>query len=321
MRDGSDASQGRTRDDHLGPESNSAENMDTSRSSRGGQCASTAEKNSFELSIAHLSRLNARLSQLLGSSRRFLAEAQDRQSKNQDPALQVQLGIETVFKSTNAWLVHGSASVDTTSSLSLGQTNAFNLLHHVFSASNHMLEILHHVRASVSTSTATSSTTAFSSPLASGPGGGLHVETLTTRSPSDGGHHSHSAVHQLVLVCVTLLLNMYITILIALQRSADALNSSLRQRATNGVEPNDHMDGASRTHLQLISVVQLCSYFIKRQNQTLDMMMLSTQGPLHTPSPREYDPLHSVSSDAMNDVKIEVEQRLRQLQESICILA
>ncbi|KAL8899088.1 MAG: hypothetical protein Q9192_001745 [Flavoplaca navasiana] len=315
-RNGSGAGQGLAREDGLGPENNAAENISTSTSSRCGHATSTVEKNSFELSVAHLSRLNARLSQLLGLSRRFLTEAVDpsRQCKNQDPALQAQLGIEMVFKSTNAWLVHGSSNVDTISSPRLGQTDAFNLLHHVFSASNHMLEILHHVRVSASSGVANSSATASPSPLGSGLSSGSQAETLTSRSPCDGGHHSYSVVRQLVLICVTLLLNMYETILIALQRSADALNSSRRQRARNSVEPNDHMDGASRTHLQLVSVVQLCSYFIKRQNQTLDIMMLSSQA-----SSWEYDPLQSVSSDAMSNVKIEVEQRLRQLQESISI--
>ena len=323
MRTGNGAVQAHTREDGIGPEHSSAETISTSIGSRDGPIPTTADKYRFELSLAHLSRLNARLSQLLGSSRRFLAEPLDpsRQVKNQDPALQVQHSIEAVFRSTNTWLVHGSTNVDSTSSLSLGQTNAFNLLHYVFSASNHMLEILHHVRVSLLTSNANPSPAASSSPIASGLSSSLHVETLTRMSSNEGSLDSSSAVHQLVVICVTLLLNMYVAILTALQRSADALNASRRQRAKDLVEPNDHMDRASRIYLQLVSVVQMCSYFIKRQTQVLDKMMLNSDGPLYTPLSRDCDPLQSISSDAMSDVKTEVEQRLRQLQESLSIIA
>jgi hypothetical protein len=316
------AGHGHTRQGSLGLDNDSVEISSMSSSSPGGRVVFTADKNGFELSIAHLSRLSTRLSQLLGSSRCFLAEALDpsRQSKNHDPALRVQLGIKAVLKSINSWLVHGSTNTDTTSSLNLGPANSFDLLHHVFSASNHLLEILRHVRASVVTCTPSPSTTACPSPPASSLSSGSHVETTTTRGPSDGSHQSHSVVHHLVLVCVTLLLNMYIAILIALQRSADVLNSSLRRRSRNLVEPNDHMDAASRAHLQLVSVVQLCVYFIKRQNQTLDTIMSSSQGPLHAPLSREHDPRQSVSSDALSDLKTEVEQRLRRLQESLQII-
>ena len=323
MADGMDVGRDHAQEDKRGLGNDLAESISATSGSRGGHYALAADKIGFEVSIAHLSRLSTRLSQLLGSSRRFLADAVEPscQPKNQDPALQVQLGVETVFKSINAWLLHGSADADTTSRLNLGQTNAFHLLHHVFSASNHLLEILSHIRASVSGSTTNPSAAASSPPQPLGLGSGSHVETSSASSSVDGGHPSYSVVHHLVLVCMTLLLNMYITMLIALQRSADALNTSLRQRARNCAEPNDHMVAASRTHLQLVSVVQLCSYFIKRQNQSLDMMMLSSQALLHTPLSGDYDPLQSVSSDALSDVKIEVDQRLRRLQESLYIVA
>ncbi|GAB1314577.1 hypothetical protein MFIFM68171_04787 [Madurella fahalii] len=308
------AGQGRAYQDGVIIDSNLGEKkICTSSSNTGGRLVFTADKNGVDLSIAHLSRLSTRLSTLLGSSRRFLAEALDPSDKpkNKDPTLQVQLGIEAVFKSINAWLVNGSTNNDMSAALSLeaGPTDGFDLLHHVFSASNHLLEILRHIRVNVVSNTPSPTTPPFPSP----PASSLSIETTTTTptSSTDGNLPSTSVVHHLVLVCMTLLLNMYLAILIALQRSADAMNMSRRERAVVFSEPNDHMDASSRVHLQLVSVVQLCSYFIKRQSQILDM---SGRGPA-----RENDRRQAVTvpSDAMTDLMAEVEQRLTRLQESL----
>ena len=323
------AGQGHPCENGLDLEADLAENSSVSSSSSYGGVVFIADNNGFELSIAHLSRLCTRLSQLL-LSRCFLAETLDpsRQSKDHNPACEDQPVIETVFKSINSWLVHGSANPN----LSLdpeplrGTRTTGDLLHHVFSASNHLLEILRYLRVSVVASTP-SPFTACPFLSASSHSSSSHAET-TTRSPSDASRssqHSYTVIHHLVLACVTLLLNIYVAILIALQRSADVLSSSLLAR--NLVEPSDHMDAASRGHIKLVSVVQLCSYFIKRQNQTLDMI-LSSQGSLYAPSSQEHDPQQSVSPDAtyrhateeMSDLKTEVEQRLKRLQESLCIV-
>lgn len=278
------AGYGDTGEEGIGRDINVAGNGST----RGGSShrVLTADKSDVEPSIA-LSQLSTRLSQLLGSSRFFLAESLDtsRQSRNHDPALQVQLGIEAVFKSINTWLVHGSGNTNSCSSLDLGPTNAFDLPQHVFAASSHLLGILRH--------------------------SGLYAGTTTTKSSSDASNHSSSVVHHLVLVCSTLLLNMYVAILIALQRSANALNSSPRPHASDPAEPNDDMDVASRGHLQLLSVAQLCSYFIKRQNQTLDLIISSSQGP------QDNDCRQSASFDTVNALRAEVKQRMGRLQESL----
>lgn len=307
------AIKGHTLQDGVIPDKNLGERKDCASSSdASSRFVFTADKNGVDLSIAHLSRLSTRLSQLLGSSRRFLAEALDPSDKSitKDPVLKVQLGIEAVFKSINTWLVHGSTNSDSAVfSLEPAPMDGFDLLHHVFSASNHLLEILRHIRVSVVANAPGPSTPTFPSP----PGSSLSIETATTTTSSaDGGHPSTSVVHHLVLVCVTLLLNMYLAILIALQRSADTINSSLRERAVACGGPNDQMDAPSRVHLQLVSVVQLCSYFIRRQNQTLDRG--SSQGP-----PRESQRRQAVTvpSDAIADLMAEVEQRLIRLQESL----
>ena len=316
-------------DNDVGLKADLGENSSISSSSSYDGVFSTPDNSGFELSIAHLSRLCMRLSQLL-LSRCFLTETLDpsRHSKDHDPACEDQPLIETVFKSINSWLLHGSANTN----LSLGSEplrgirTTGDLLHHVFSASNHLLEILRYLHVSVSASTLSPSTACpFLS--ASSHSSSSHAETMT-RSLGDerrSSQHSYTVLHHLVLACVTLLLKIYVAILNALQRSADTLSSSLLAR--NLVEPSDHMDAASRGHIKLVSVVQLCSYFIKRQNQTLDMI-LSSQGSLHAASSQKHSPQQSVSPDApyrhaieeLSELKTEVDQHLKRLQESLCIV-
>lgn len=315
--------------ENVGLQADLGKNSSISSSSSYGGVFSTPDSSGFELSIAHLSRLCMRLSQLL-LSRYFLTETLDssRQSKGHDTACEDQPLIETIFKSINSWLLQGSANTNLSlDSEPLRETRTTSdLLHHVFSASNHLLEILRYLHVSVLASTSIPSTACpFLS--SSSHSSSSHAET-TTRSPGDGrrsSQHSHTTLHHLVLACVTLLLKIYVAILIALQRSADTLNSSLLAR--NLVEPSDHMDAASRGHIKLVSVVQLCSYFIKRQNQTLNII-LSSQGSLRAPSSQKHGPQQSASPDVpyrhaigeLSDLKTEVDQHLKRLQESLCIV-
>lgn len=316
------AGQGHPCENGVDLEADLGENSSMGSSSSSGGVVFTADNHGFELSIAHLSRLCMRLSQLL-LSRCILTGTLDpsRQFKDHDPACEDQPVIDTVFKSVNSWLVHGSANINPSLDPEplRGTRMTGDLLHHVFSASNHMQEILRYLHVAVVASTPSLSATC---PFLSSS------SRSSSRAPSDASRssqHSYTVIHHLVIACVTLLLKIYVAILIALQRSADALSSWLLTR--NLVEPSDHMDAASRGHIKLVLVVQLCCYFIKRQNQTLDMI-LSSQGSLHAPSSQEHDPQQSVSPDAtsrhaieeMSDFKAEVEQRLKRLQESLCIV-
>ena len=321
--------QGRPYENDLGLEADHAETSSMSSSCSGVTFA--ADNNGFELGIAHLSRLCMRLSQLSLLTKCDKAEASDptRQSEDHDPACEDLPAIQTVFKSINSWLVDGSAKTN----ISLvpeplrGTTTSGDFMHQVFSASNHPLEILRYLHVSIVASPPIPSTScrfllAFNQP-APNYSSSSHAQTRK-RPPSDASRtsqqSSHTTIHHLVFACVTLLLNIYVDILVALQRSADALSSSRLVR--NLAEPRDHIDEISREHIKLVSVVQLCSYFIKPQNKTLDMI-LSSQGSLrHAPSPQEHDPqqLYKHAIDEMSDLKTKVERRLQWLQESLYIV-
>lgn len=296
-----------------------------------GPAISTMNNHGFELSIVHLSQLSMRLSQLLSSSRSFLVEGPDpsRPFENENSAGQLQLGIEAVFKSVNHWLVQGltrhSPDAAPSSLPEEAPQSPFDLLQHMFAASNHLLEILRNVRVS------TTETSAASSSQASTAAGDMPNAPTTTVSaaktttpgdpPEDPSSQASSVVHQLVIVCVTLLLNMYVTILTALQRSANTLYSQQAHKA-NTVDPaqglleppcGPTMHDTERAHLQLVTVVQLCASFIRRQNQTLDLLLAGIQ------APKLQDPRGSLES--VRELKAEVEQRLRWMQDSLYMVS
>ncbi|KAI0172763.1 hypothetical protein GGR52DRAFT_545984 [Hypoxylon sp. FL1284] len=314
--------------DDAAMDSNSASNYSCSSS----RVMFVADQSNFELNMVRLSRLSTRLSQLLGSSRDFLSRTGDtpRPFESNESVSQIKNGVESLFKSINTWLVYGSVVPNSVSpnQADLGPTNPFDLLHHIFSATNQMLEILQSVRVSVESADSSSRPSTSAGPCPSAPDARGHAETgalaatSSSRPPGDSSHHhSYSVVHHLVIACVTLLMNMYVTILVALQRSAHALNphqahaadasSGSGPRAQLAEPDNRTMDPTERVHLQLVVVVQMCSYFIRRQNQTLDVLVSSSLGP------EAYEP--SGPLNAVGELKTEVEQRLRRLEESLHI--
>ncbi|CEJ81076.1 hypothetical protein VHEMI01226 [[Torrubiella] hemipterigena] len=286
----------------------------SSETSISSKSSGRVKKDNLDHNIANLSRLSMHLSQLLCFSRTFLAEAlhPPRSAKNQDSMLQIQQGIKLVFKSVNSWLVHGSSSTEPTPSLNLGSINSSELLQHLFSASNYLLEILRQVRAGIDKAIHAASTMDLSKRPQSRSGSILQSKPGGLSSTDDD--QRYSIVRHLVLVCATLLLNMYIAILVSLQHSADILRSSIRKHQESLHEPAEHMDAASRAHMQLVSIVQLTSYHIKRQNQTLDATVSSCRAWSEGETSRE-------QFDTMSELKMEVEQHLRQLEQILYIIS
>ncbi|KAK7751749.1 hypothetical protein SLS62_006234 [Diatrype stigma] len=244
----------------------------------------TPEKSGIEPSIDQLSRLSTRLSQLLNCSAYFLANDSEvaSQSQNQDSTLHLRRSIEAVFKSTNAWLIQGSLGATAISNCSeWGSTSAVDLLHHVFSASSYLVEILRYVRNGETTTASSSSLMSLSHPSRTGSiVSRSRVESATT----DESQHSSLVVHHLELVCLSLLSNIYVKILVAFRRSAGALASSASaarggNHATIG--SSEHVDTTLRVHLQLVSIVHLCSYFIRRQEQALEMVTNCSYTAIH----------------------------------------
>lgn len=304
-------------------EGSKARDCGRSRQSSKSSRSSRTDKNSCDNLMANLSELSIRSSQLLCFSRTFLAGALDpsQSAKSQDPSIQVQQSIAVVFKSINAWLIHGSAKTDIADStlrVNLCGANSPDLLQHVFSASNHLIEILCQLRSTAEQNPTPRSITATFPSSRLGQGGS---RTNRSEATTPKGAQDYSVVLHLALVCATLLLNKYMAVLTAFQRCADILQAALPDASESLAEPRQEMDGGSRAHMQLVSVVQLCSYYIGRQNQALAAIMeiCKDKDSYRTPMSREDDLRQSVSFSAIRELKSEVEQHLKQLQQCLQI--
>jgi hypothetical protein len=293
-----------------------------------GNMSFAADQSSFRLNVLDLSRLSTQLSQLLGSSRGFLSEVTE-VSPNSGvdcSAEQARTAIRAVFTSVNAWLTQGSVDLDPAllTQANSGPSSPSDLLPHIFSASNQVMKILHQLREDVMTpktssaqSTASSSgrqnsiSSCYTQPAFSNANSS--IESLDPSS-GDGSSRSYGVIHQLVVVCLTLLLNMHIVILIALQRGADALCEREDNNGTRSDQLSDKVsqpiDCEGQMHLQLVSLVQMCSYFIQREDQGLDMLVLNGLSSYVT---------ESLQTDVCK-LRVELKQRLEQLRARLGIV-
>ncbi|KUJ07544.1 uncharacterized protein LY89DRAFT_357007 [Mollisia scopiformis] len=167
------------------------------------------------------------------------------------------LVINTAFDSLAALLVSPTVVLP-------GADQASDAVRDTFSASQRLLEILHHLQ-----------------DLQLGEEGGkMDVDspclpapppTPPPRSPPSGeqfsqrtrSQHSDTVVHHLVLACHSLLLNIYGPLLAALQHDALASDS-------------DGVLAPSLVDMRLILLVQLCSYFIDRLHEGVSGLCLQT---------------------------------------------
>ncbi|KAL8944158.1 MAG: hypothetical protein Q9211_000691, partial [Gyalolechia sp. 1 TL-2023] len=126
---------------------------------------------------------------------------------------------------------------------------------------------------------------------------------------------SSTVIRHLVHACYTLLLDIYIALLTALQYDAERWSSSCRPAAAVS-------STAALADIALVLTVQLCSYLIKRQHQAMDLFLSSQQqqqnegpGSSRQPSP----PPASTTCAVMSDLEMEVQHRLERLRQTLRI--
>lgn len=290
------------------------------------------------LVIAQLSQLSTRLSSLRYSSY-TLAKAAELSSCRLPNGRQTPLIDTAAFDSVAAWLAYGHDSAHTNANPSLHApaecgghcpnpaletkaTDGHGILHDVFSASDRLLETLRDLQAkntveSFNSSAATSATT----PSAA-PSGQSSVYLGLTKGPWSGSqqhcNNTRQIIRHLVMACGTLLLEIYMAVLIALQHDA-----------YHGISVNTTALGDVR----LVLVVQLCSYFIDRQQQAVDLC-LAPQTPLSPLSvngrfPQKSDlsgsqqpnlpglVLNTADIEVLSDLKSQVQQKLAHLRQTL----
>ncbi|KOS18155.1 hypothetical protein ESCO_003311 [Escovopsis weberi] len=162
------------------------------------------------------------------------------------------------------------------SASSEGDPSQRNLLHEVLSASHHLLEVTNHLQVL-------------------GPADPALEAGLLPPSQRS----SCNIIRHLVIACHTMLLTAHEAVLAALQHDADA--------------PGARAGSAALGQIRLVSVVQLCSYVIERQNHAVRAYL--GVGQIHT------SPSHLLleEEDAVRDLGNQVRQRLVRLQQTLRI--
>ena len=294
-----------------------------------GSISQGFEKSSSSTAIEKLSQLNISLTQLLHSSC-LLAETAGLLGCNDSPesgsnGSQTRRGPlidDASFQSVTMWLVHisGHRSLPVpvldrrehgirrgSNATSTGET-----LHGAFSAAHDLLEILRNLQGEGEEARSLYNTHAQMELSTTG--------IITTQPPSDSNESSSSyfspenpasrqysdtAARHLVVVCHSLLLNIYISVFIALRHDVDLWNPD--HLPANRTEDTHAAETAleALADIRPVMVVQLCSYLIERQHQAVSAYMA---------------PSRSLSSSSiLNDLEVEVQWRLSHLRQVLRI--
>jgi hypothetical protein len=307
------------------------------------------DQNGPDIGIARLSQLSTRLYPLHRSSCTLAETAgSSGQWRDRDQARQSPLIDDAAFKSVSAWIFRVSADVNLLfrtdlQNPALETTTAGDTLHDAFSASHHLLEILRCLQGDVVTGTLPSTSTSTVSTSTSSSTGGAHLDFWASITPpfaqsasnsnentscfeqgkvsssyARPSQYSNTVVRHLVIACHTLLFNIYVEVLIALQHDADLRSSCL---------PSDScVDAAALADIRLVLVVQLCSYLIECQRQAVDLY-LSLQFPLPSLHQHDLSGFHQPSPPAstagnrevMGHLDMQVQQRLARLRQTLRI--
>ncbi|KAK4171884.1 hypothetical protein QBC36DRAFT_198313 [Triangularia setosa] len=320
--------------------------------------ATSIAKRDPDVGIAQLSQLSTRLYPLHRSSCSLAetAESSGQRSPEVGQPKSQALIDDTAFKAVAKWLVHGvSTNMDTlfradhrlhspniNPALQEPSTTG-NTLHEAFAASHHLLEILRLLQSNATggssndgvTAIATASMDFWITPQSTGSNDSIFGFDEASKSAPTSAHSSSygrpssteypstvvTVVRHLVIACHTLLLNIYIAVLIALQHDVDLRNSYLPTAGGTACA-----EATALADMRLVLVVQLCSYLIKRQHQAVDMYLCSPNSLPQSaepsnPSSNPPDPQASGrnNGEVRGDLEMEVQQRLSRLRQTLRI--
>ncbi|KAF1952104.1 hypothetical protein CC80DRAFT_552858 [Byssothecium circinans] len=107
---------------------------------------------------------------------------------------------------------------------------------------------------------------------------------------------SHASIRHLVMVCNTLILEVYLAILLALQH--DAYLSIRENKIMKSV--------------RMVLVVQLCSHLIDHQCQALDLYLATPHPPISI-----NESYVNVDRNVLNNLKRQIQERLHQLRQML----
>ena len=257
--------------------------------------------------IAQLSELSIRLSRLhQTSSCPFKDYNQDRPKPVVD---------DVTVQLVAAWLVPGFAKRNLLSYTQKQDSlphqvpqmkTAGNVLYHLFSASKQLLDILRHIQGNTRGTNATSFSKSTTDSVKSSPYFTPNTGYESTSYSGSPSNHLHNVIKYLLIDCYTTLLDVYVSVLKALEHHANLI---------------DHTSAAALGDIGLVSTVQLCSYLTARQHQAIGMYLSAQSPPAVLPWQEHFasDQGFQLYPDAkMRVLKIEVQQRLARLQQMLC---
>ena len=157
--------------------------------------------------------------------------------------------------------------------------------------------------------------------------------------PSSYTRSSNTVIHHLVHACHTLLLDIYVAFLIALQDDADRWSSSSSSCRPAAAAAVDDAAAAALADIPLVLAIQLCSYLIERQHQAVNRFLsLSQQQQQQQQNQSSREPGSGSGSgsrqpsppaaaaaattnreEVMSDLETEVQQRLGRLRQTLRI--
>ncbi|OQE42163.1 hypothetical protein PENCOP_c004G01025 [Penicillium coprophilum] len=244
-----------------------------------------------DIVIGQLSQLSIRLSRLCRSAEELASPSRSSIQPGHDlVCISTKPLIDaTAFDSVASWLAHGStgfSSFESTRCPNAQPTQQPDIktpggvLYYLFSASHFMLEILRDLYPNIGA-------------------------MPTTTMPSVESNPFDSVICHLSIGCYSSLMNIYISVLDILEH--DATLSSQTDRGALG-------------DIQLVSIVQICSYLTERQNQAIDSFLSAKSSKPGSPWQDSTSTETLQSSDTaireeMACLKMEVQQRLSRLQQ------
>ena len=239
---------------------------------------------------------------------------------------------DATFPPVAAWLQHLSANSHASCTLSLStppsslSTPTAETLHGTFSAAQCLLAVLDRLQAEPRTGTATPSSTTtdgvdttnfwdmdINTPLSLSPSSYLDMATTTTTSAPARPPLLHSSsstvVRHLVGACHSLLMNVFIGPLDALQHDAELNLAKISQAGQAGqakanlASPGPISDSSGLAHLRLAMVTHLCSYLIRRLQHAVSL----------------YSSPPFSGSESLSDLDNQIGKRLAQLPATLDI--
>lgn len=281
------------------------------------ECGDSNESDDSDVTITQLTQLNMHLSRLrrLASDLNASSETLS-QPTRQNQAQLTPLIDDATFESVAAWVAHGSAKTHGQNSRSAPAPElrtTGSVLFHLFSASNHVLEIIRHLQSRDGLNTLTSSMTARYTHSTVGSTGTPNV-TSRARTNSSASSYSrapyfNNVIRHLLIACHTALMNIYISVLAALEYDANL---------------SGYFGAAAVGNIRLVSIVMLCSYLTERHNQAICSYishrstppLTSCQYPAGSSTHQATQGFpDDIIGDDLRELRTEIQQRLARVQQ------